>query len=126
MKVTLTSEMGVSRMSKEDWSGLIYFLHPWTVNHRSGPSCYLARTMYRLAWARHRKLRGASKDGGDLYQRRAIRYLHNRVADIGPFRISVARADGKLVFLLKTREFRRMTPMGRIVVRAAAVGAKVV
>ena len=119
MKITLTSEMGVGSLSKEDWDTLIFFLHPWTVNHRSGPSCYIARTMYRLAWARQRIVRGASKDGGDVHQRRAVRYLRNRAVDIGQFRISAS--NGKLIFLLKTHEFRRMTPMGRIVVRPAGV-----
>jgi hypothetical protein len=117
MRGILTSEMGVGGMSKDGWSNLIYFLHPWTVSHRVGPTCYLARNLYRLAWARDRKIRGASKDEGNVYARRLTRYLCGRVASVGAFRVFVR--NGKLWFLLRTWEFRKMTRMGRIVVRLA-------
>jgi hypothetical protein len=121
---TLASELQVTELSRDLLGILVQFTSPWTVSHRRGPGCYIARSIYRLARARCRRLRGAGSKGeaGDAFQERAIRYLRNRTVDVGAFRISAP--GGRLCFLYKTGEYRKMTPMGRILIRTNPAASK--
>ena len=114
MNCTLTSEMTAGGLQKEDWGELAYFTHPNVVSHHSGTGCYLARVAWRLAWTRKLKVTAAVA----LYEQRLAGYLRNRIADIGPFRISAPK--GRLCFVRKTDQRRRMTARGRIIIRPLA------